>query len=328
MLSTKSLMRVEENMRAIQENVYATALANPWAKRFYKEITSDASAEHLFLLMTGGAMEYGTEGNREYISQAIKQIDLVPKFFTVPGLELLKSELDDSNGAGLAKAQQWASDTAVKAATFAQRKLAAAFIANPLCYDGKAFFAVDHPCMPGDTSFGVWANDFTGAASGDYPGHGNITGADVAADNATIGKMLAYIRGIKGPDGVTCLNLEPYALIASPTKYRIALNAVKAQFIGGTAGTTDFKATVDDFGLELVRAGELAGDPSYYIACRIAGSDVGPWIWLNREAPNTSYYGPMNDAQLSRMDKFQWGMRGRAVMGPGRPHFMFRAKAS
>jgi hypothetical protein len=327
-LSPKILTRVEENMRQTQENVYASALANMWWQKVAKEITSTASAEHLYFLMTGGAMDYGVEGTREYIDQAIQRIDLTPLFFTVPGLELLRSELDDSDGAGFQKAQQWAADTAIKGALFPQQKLAAALLANALCFDGQNFFDVDHPLLPGDPTSGVWANDFTGAASGDYPGAVNITGADVAADNAAIGKALAYIRGIKGPDGVTCLNLEPFALLASPSKYRIALTATKAQFIGGTAGSTDVRMQVNDFNLDLLRAGELAGDPSFYIMCRQVGTEVGPWIWLNREAPNTTYHGPMTDAQLAQKDKFQWGMRGRGVVAPGRPHFMFRCKAS
>lgn len=325
-LSPKVFSRLEERMSAIQEDVYASALANIWWPKVAKEITSEASAEHLYLLMTGGAMDYGTEGTREFLEQAINRIDLTPKFFSVPGLEILRSELDDSNGAGFTKAQQWTSDTAMKGALFPQQKLASALLANPLCFDGQNFFDVDHPLLPGDPSSGVWANDFTGSASGDYPGAVNITGTDAAADNAAIGKALAYIRGLKGPDGVTCLNLEPVALLASPSKYRIALTATKAQFIGGTAGSTDVSMQVNDFGLDLIRAGELAGDSNFYILCKQIGTQVGPWIWLNRESPNITYYGPMNDAQLARMDKFQWGVRGRGVVSPGRPHFMFRCK--
>lgn len=326
-LSPKVFAGVEERMRVIQENAYASALSNMWWEKFAKEITSGASVEHLYLLMTGGAMDYATEGNREFMEQAISRMDLTPRFFSAPGLEVLRSELDDSNGAGFQKASQWSGDTAVKGALFPQHKLAEALIANPACYDGKAFFATDHPLLPGDPDSGAWANDLTGAASGDYPGAVPLTGT--AADaNTNLAKALAYIRGIKGPDGVTCLNLEPVALLGSPTIHRLALVAAKAQFIGGTAGSTDISALVNDFGIDLVRAGELAGDASYYIACRQVGTEVGPWIWLNRETPNVSYYGPMTDAQLARMDTFQWGVRGRGVVSPGRPHFMFRCQAT
>ena len=327
-LSPKVFARVEERMRVIQENVYASALANVWWPKFAREMTTGASVEHLYLLMTGGAMDYGVEGTREFMEQAISRMDLTPRFFTAPGLEILRSELEDSNGAGFQKAAQWAGDTAVKGTLFPQQKLAAALLANPTCYDTKAIFATDHPLLPGDPDSDVWANDLTGSASGDYPGAVPINGSDVAVANANVGKALAYIRGLKGPDGVTCLNLEPFALLASPTLYRYALLATKAQFIGGTAGSTDVRAVINDFNLDLVRAGELAGDPSYYIACRQVGTEVGPWIWLNRETPNVSYYGPMTDAQLARMDTFQWGVRGRGVIAPGRPHFMFRCKAT
>lgn len=326
-LSPKVLAGVEERMRVIQENVYASALSNMWAPKFFKEMDSNASVEHLYLLMTGGAMDYGVEGTREFMEQAISRIDITPKFFTAPGLQILKSELDDSNGAGFQKAGQWAGDTAVKGSLFPQHKLAAALLENPTCFDGKAFFATDHPLLPGDPDSGTWANDLTGSAGGDYPGAVPLTGTAAEA-NTNLAKALAYIRGIKGPDGVTCLNLEPVALIGSPTIHRLALVAAKAQFIGGTAGSTDISALVNDFGLDLVRAGELAGDTSYYIACRQVGTEAGPWIWLNRETPNISYYGPMTDAQLARMDVFEWGVRGRGVIAPGRPHFMFRCKAS
>jgi hypothetical protein len=326
-LTTKFLTRVEENMRVIQEQSYASALNNQWWKNACMEMPSTASAEHLIMLFTAGAMDYGTEGQAEFLDQATKQIDLEPKFLTVPGLRIKRSELDDSNGAGLQKAQQWAADTAVKAAMFPQQKLAAALLANPTCYDGQSFFSTAHPLMPGDPNSSTWKNDLTGAASGDYPGASPLT--DVAAtDNAVIGKALAYIRGIKGPDGNTCLNLKPVALLASPSIYRVALNAAKAQFVGGTAGSTDVSMQVNDFGLNLIRAGELVGDTSYYIICEQAGTQVGPWIFLNREAPNTLYHGPMDSAELARRDIFEWKMRGRAVVGPGRPQFMFRCKAT
>lgn len=326
-LSSKILTRVEERMRVIQENVYASALSKIWWPKVAKEITSEATAEHLYLLMTGGAMEYGVEGNREFIDQSISRIDITPRFFSVPGLQILRSELDDSNGAGFQKAQQWASDTAVKGTLFPQQKLAAALLANPLCYDGQNFFDTDHPLMPGDPSSSTWANDLTGVASGDYPGAVPINGT-VETANANLGKAIAYIRGLRGPDGVTSLNLEPYALLASPSLYRYALLAAKAQFIGGTVGSTDMRAVVNDFNLDIILAPELAGDPSYYLLCRQVGTEVGPWIWLNREAPNTAFYGPMTDAQLARMDRFEWTMRGRGVAAPGRPHFMFRGKAT
>jgi hypothetical protein len=328
MLTSKFLTRVEANMRVIQENTYAAALKNLWWKRVATELPSTASAEHLFFLITGGAMDYASEGNREFLEQAVARIDAAARFFTVPGIEILKSELDDSDGAGLHKATQWSAETAAKAALFAQQKLAAELVTNPVCYDGQPFFSVAHPNMLGDLSAGLFANDFTGAASGDYPGASPLTGTDVAADNETIGKVLAYIRGLKGPDGQTCLNLEPKAFLGSPTQYRLGLNAVKAEFVGGTVGSTDVRAQVNDFGLDMIRAGELAGNPDYYILCEQLGSTIGPWAWINREAPNTSYYGPMNDAQLARMDKFQWGMRGRGVIAPGRPLYMFRCRAS
>jgi phage major head subunit gpT-like protein len=326
-LSPKVLARVEERMQVIQENAYASALANIWWPKIAKERPSTASAEKLYLLMTGGAMDYGVEGTREFMEQTISRMDLTPKFFTAPGLEILRSELEDSDGAGFQKASQWAGDTAVKGALFPQHKLAAALLANPLCYDGQNFFDTDHPLLPGDPDSGTWKNDLTGSADGDYPGAVPLTG-DAATANANLAKALAYIRTIKGPDGVTCLNLEPVALLGSPTIHRLALVAAKAQFIGGTAGSTDISALVNDFGVDLIRAGELAGDTSYYIMCRQAGTEVGPWIWLNRESPNVAYHGPQTDAQLARMDKFQWGVRGRGVIAPGRPHFMFRCKAT
>jgi hypothetical protein len=327
-LSPKVFARVEERMRVIQENVFASAMANIWWPEFMRDVPSEASAEHLYVLMTGGAMGFGTEGNREFLEQSIKRIDMEPKFFTAPGLKLLRSELDDSDGAGFQKASQWAGDTAVKGALFPQQRLAAGLLENPVCIDGQNFFDTDHPLMPGDPNSGIWANDFTGAADGDYPGAVNITGASPEADHQAIGKALAYIRGLKGPDNQTCLNLEPYALLASPSKYRIALTATKARFIGGTAGSTDVSMQVDDFNLKLIRAGELAGDPSFYIACKQVGTEIGPWMWLNREAPNTTYHGPMTDAQLAKMDTFEWGVRGRGKEFPGRPHFMFRCKTS
>jgi len=325
-LTSKFLARIEENMKVIQENTFASAMSNIWWPKVMKEMPSTASAEHLVILITGGAMDYGTEGNQSFLDQASKRIDLEPKFITVPGLRLLKSELDDSNGAGLQKASQWSSDSAVKAALFPQQKLAAALLANPTCYDGQAFFSTAHPLFPGGDISTTWANDFTGAADGEYPGAAPLAGTDPLADNATIGKVLAYIRSIKGPDGKTCLNLKPRYLLSSPTIHRRAMTASKAQFVGGSIGSTDVSMQVNDFDLDLIRAGELAGDPSYYIGCEMVGTEVGPWIYVNREPANTTYHGPMTSAELARKRVFEWTMAGRAIVGAGRPHFLFRCQ--
>ena len=326
-LSPQFLARLEENMRVISEDHYTSALKNQWWSRVAREMSSTLSKEHLFFLISGGALDYGTEGNTSFLEQSVSRIDLEPKFIDVPGLRLLKSELDDSDGAGLQKASQWSAKVAKQAALFPQQKLAQSIIANPTAYDGGVFFRTTHPVHPGDPNVGTFANDFTSSASGAYPGALPITGTFDTA-NANIGKAIAYIRSIKAPDGVSSMNLEPKYILVPPTLHRPAIIATQARFIGGSIGSTDVSQVVSDFNLEIIMAPELAGDASYYIGCEAVGTEIGAFVYLNREPCTVTYHGPMTSAELARKRVFEWIMNGRAVVGPGRPEFLFRCQAT
>lgn len=323
MYSSLHLARIEENMRVILENHYTNALKKRWADKIYKEIPGTASKEHLYFVITGGAMDYGVEGNIRFEDQDVARIDLEPKFVDVPALRILKSELDDSEGAGLSKARDWASAAGVKAALFAQQKLAAAILANPNCYDGGAFFRTNHKL--GATTF---ANDFTSSASGNYPGALPLTG-EAATVSANIGKAIAYIRSIMAPDGVTPMNLEPKYLLLPPSLHRPGIIGTGARFVAGSSGgTTDVAAVISDYGLEPIMAPELGTDTCAYIVCEPVGTEVGPWIYLNREPCTVNWYGPQISAELNRKRVLEYTMAGRAIVAPGRPEFMFRLKPS
>jgi hypothetical protein len=327
-LSTAFLTRIEENMRTISEDAYAGAIKNRWADKVLKELPSTASAEHLHFLLTGGTMDYSTEGNVRFEDQTVGRIDLTPQFFDAPGLKILRSELEDSDGAGLSKSADWSSKIAVQAALFPQRKLAAMLLAgSATCYDGLSLFNAAHPNMFGGSN-GTFANDLTGAASGIFPGAVPITGtAEVA--NANLGRAIAYIRSLVSTDGATPRGMEPKYLVCSPSLYRQALIASQSRFVGGSSlGSTDVQSVISDFNIETIMAPELLSDTAYYIFCAPVGTEVGGAIYLNREPVTVQYHGPMTSAELARSRTFQWTCAGRAVVAPGRPEFVFRCRAT
>ena len=70
---------------------------------------------------------------------------------------------------------------------------------------------------PLDASFGTFANDFTGGASGSYPGAVPIDGANVETALGNPAKAIAYIRGfIKMPNGVLLRKLRVTGIIVPP----------------------------------------------------------------------------------------------------------------
>ena len=91
------------------------------------------------------------------------------------GLKLRRDQLTDTDGGGMDLASQWSTDIGAQMAYWPQKQ-AAFFLKNAHTaslftgYDAKAFFATDHPVNPQNTGLGVFANLFTGAASGAYPG--------------------------------------------------------------------------------------------------------------------------------------------------------------
>jgi hypothetical protein len=211
-----------------------------------------------------------------------------------------------------------------------------------VAYDGQIYFSGSHPNNPFDTSAGVYANDFTGAASGSYPGavpiHDAVT-VDVAFTNLT--KAITYVQGaLKMPNGEDPRMLKVARLIVPTALVPRAAQLTDAKYIaqaatGGGAAAADVQAIVSKWGLgEPIEAPELGAafggsDTTYYLAVEeVLSSEAGALTYTVREPFRVLYHGEMTDAQLARMNELQWMTTGRNVVSYGHPYLLFRCRAA
>jgi phage major head subunit gpT-like protein len=205
-------------------------------------------------------------------------------------------------------------------------------------YDGKALFATDHPVNPVNSSFGTFQNVFTGGASGAYPGACPIDDTQTAAVALTnLSKIYAYIASVKMPNGEDPRFLRPKYILCSPRMFPWVVNLTSAKFIaqavGSAGGSGDVEALIKALGFATpIQVDELAGyesDTSFFVVCEQASSSqLGAVIYQEREAFSLASYGPMNTAELSRKQEFEWHVHGRNAVAPGHPFLIFKGKGS
>lgn len=346
-LTPSFLFDLESNIRTIVNQDYNRLLSNLWWTKIAKEVPSKSKKEHFaWLLDTAQIRRSGHGGNVQFDDLAAIETS-VEALNASAGLRITKEKLDDldSNGKpggeGLRLAANWARMVGAYAAYWPQKSVAKALLANPIGYDEKTFFAADHPVNPFMPSAGTFANVFTGAASGAYPGALPIdTSVSVEDAIANIAKAIAYIATIAMPNGVDPRFLRVGSLFVPPALTARAQQLTNAKFIAQTAaaaaaGSGDVEAVIRNFGLgQPVEVPELSAafggsDTTWYIGCEdILSNELGAMAYVNREPFSVLYYGPQTDAQLARIREFQWTIEGRNEIMPGHPFLLFKCDAT
>lgn len=344
-LNAAFLYDLESNMRVITVNTYQRLTENQWWRRVARELPSLSKKERIIWLLETGFMNYGVEGQAQFVDMATVMQEFENKFITGSGLKMLRSQLEDLDGGGIQAASAWSRTMGALAANFPQQEVAKAILLNPTAYDGIAFFHANaggttgHPNDPTDTSKGRFANLFTGVASANNPGalpiHSAVT-LDVAQDN--LSKALTYIRNLLQPNGVNPRNLKPVILGVPQALYARALLVTEAKTVamaGATGGGgADVTALINSFGLEVVCMTEMGAgfangsDTAYYIFCEDTSGELGAFSYVNREPFSISYHGPQTDAQLASKREYEWLPQGRSVVGPGHPYCAFKVLAT
>lgn len=330
---------LERRMRLITEREYERLLSNLWYTKICKETTSESKAERIIWLLDSARIQRTGKGGNVEFEDIVSQTTEIENLNAAAGLAVKKEELEDLDGGGVQLASHWSRQMGAYAAYWPQKMLAQAMLANPIGYDGKAYFATDHPVNPYNISAGVFANRFTGAAAGIYPGALPIMTGTVEEAIALIAKAIAYVASIKMPNGEDPRFLKLAHIIGPPAMTARMQQITNAKFIaqvaGGGAGSGDIEAVVRNFGLgQPIEAPELSSafggsDTTFYLAMEeITSNELGAFVYQNREPFSVLYYGPQNDAQLARIRSFQWTTEGRNVTSPGHPYLLFRCDAA
>lgn len=336
-LTPAFLYDLETDMRLVTSQEYQRLTQNLWWTRVAKQTTSQSKKERTYwLLDTARIQRTGKGGGNVEFEDIVSNTQEYEHENAAAGLKLKKEQLEDNDGRGIDEANHWSRQMGALAAYWPQQEIARAILANPLTYDGKAMFAIDHPYNPYNLGVGTFANLFTGAASGIYPGALRIDDT-VTIEQAYINlaKIVAYIASLKMPNGLAPRGLRIGSIVHPPRMTARIQQLTHAAFIAQTAnsaaGSADVSMLIKAFGLgEPVEAPELqsafgGSDTEFYLTMEpITSDEKGAWVYSQREAFSVAYYGPQNDAQLARMREYQWTTEGRNIVAPGHPYLMFK----
>lgn len=333
------LFDLESNMRVIATREYERLNANIWWRSVMKLAPRSSSKKErlIWLLDTARIQKNGKGGNIEF-DDIVSQTTEFEFENAAAGLKIKKEELDDIDGNGVDYATHWSRQMGAYSAYWPQKMLAQAMLANGTTYDTKAFFATDHPVNPYDSSAGTYANLFTGAASGSYPGALPIDDSvtmDVAIQN--LAKAYAYVASIPMPNGEDPRNLRIAGLVVPPMLMPRAVQLTSAKFIAQVAGSyaasADVEALIRKFGLgEPIVAPELGAafggsDTDYYLLMEeVTTSELGAFVYVPREEFSILFYGPQTDAQLGRIREYQWLTEGRNNVLNGHPYLLVKGR--
>ena len=340
-ITPEFLMDLETNMEIIASREYQRLTSNLWWTTVAKTKPSSSLRERLIWLLETARIERPHRGGGQAIFEDI--VSLTTEYENEPataGLRLKKEQLEDLDGNGVDLATHWATQMGAYAAYWPQKMIADAIKKNPVTYDGRPFFDTAHPVNPFNPKAGTFANVFTGAEDGAYPGALPIDRSvpiETAVDH--LARAIAYLASVKLPNGEDPRMLRLAHLIVPPALASRAQQLTNAKFIaqtaaGGGAGSGDVEAVIRDFGLgQPIVARELGAsfggsDTSYYLGVEeITSSPLGAFTYVNREPFSILFHGPMTDAELGRTREFQWTTNGRNTVGPGHPFLLYRCDA-
>jgi len=332
------VMDLESRMRMIQDNEYLRLSSNLWWSRLTRTFTSQSRRDIINWVISSAQIDdMGQGGNIEFDPMYLMENEYTHGE-AGKGLKLRRKQFEDLDGNGVQLATEWAAQMGAQSAYWPQKR-ATQLLKDGTTrkgYDGKAFFATDHPVNPKKPSAGVYSNLLNGSG---YKIDVSVT-ADVALAN--LAKVFAAITAIKMPNGVDPRFLRPEMILCGPTLFPRAVQITNAKFLAQAAasggGGADVEALISALGYGMPQmADELAGyesDTTYFVACKqLTQSQIGGLLYIEREGFSTRYYtgrggGTGVDAILDRADELEWHHSGRNGSDYGHPYTIIKVSPS
>lgn len=186
---------------------------------------------------------------------------------------------------------------------------------GPTAFDGKTFFATDHPCdTSGINTTSTYANKFT----------------STALSNTNFNSVRAAMMGWKGADGKP-MGIIPDLLVVPPSLEYTARTLMNATFIAPqtVGGITQvgpnenvLKGMCD---VLVIPELEAISSTSWYLLC--TKKPIKPFIFQQRTAPLFVYKGAPTDDDVFYKHRFVWGVEARGTVGVSLPFLAARATA-
>jgi hypothetical protein len=333
---------LESIIKAAVVEDYDTLTSDLWWQKVASRTATQARVERIAWLLSTAKIERPNAshgGGQALFDELVATYMEYEVESATAGLRITEDQADDvfggiPGGEAFKIADRWARDVTKYAAYWPQEEVAKAILANPVTYDQKAFFAVDHPVNPFDAGAGIFANRFTGAAAGSYPGALPI-GGTLATAIENIGKAIAYIGDIKMPSGTAPRRLKVGGLIVPPRLAMRAVELTQAKFIAKDNGSQDVEGVVRYMNLgQPIVASELGAafggsDTSCYLAVQeLTSGDIGAFNYVERSPFSMTMHSSATSAELARMEELQYKLKGRNIVAPGHPYKLFRLEAT
>lgn len=330
-------------MQVITEREYDRMRNHLWWQSIARTRPSTGLKDIVTWLLSTAQIRPQDSGGNMSFDDLVAQYQTVENRFSGAGLKLQRRQLEDTDGGGMELGAAWAADIGAYMAYWPQRETAY-FLKNAhdatkyTSYDGKAYFAADHPYNPFRVSAGAFANVLTGAAAGTYPGACPIDDTqniEKALEN--LGKIVSYIASVRMPSGDDPRFLRPAFILAPPRMYPRCVQLTSAKFLAQAAtsggGSSDVEALIKALGFATpLQADELVGfenDTTFFVACeQLASSQLGGVVYTEREPFKINYYGTVDDAVLGRSQELEWQCLGRNVISAGHPYLLFKCKGA
>ncbi len=324
---------------------YSRMSSNLWWQKICKVLPSGSKRERLaWLLSTAKIEDTGQGGNIPFEDIVSVSTEYTMKN-AAAGLMLQRNQIEDLDGNGLDVAAKWSADIGSYMGYWPQKQLVAAIkngtSASFPAYDGKAFFATNHPVNPFNASYGNYSNLL------DYATYKIDDSVDIDDAFVNLGKVFAAIRSVKMPNGEDPRFLVPTALVVPPRMVPRAQQLTNAKILpqaaGSGAGSGDVEAIIRNWGfappieaveLSYAMTGVAADDTSYYVAVQeMSATQLGAFAYYDREPFKITYYtgnggGNGVDAILDRARELEWHCQGRNVLGLGHPFLFFKVAGS
>lgn len=181
------------------------------------------------------------------------------------------------------------------------------------CWDGKAFFATDHPINPNRPDFSTFANLFTSTS---------LTRANL------ITQMAAFLQQ-KGPDNKP-RGIPADTLFVHPNQYVDAVELVSAKFISGASSSSpgSRENVIATMGMLKVEQLPLSSeDGEWFLGATTAGGLVSrnPLVVQLRKAPTLVTPASMSSAEFLQR-KLQYSIEARIGFGYGKPWQLWKHK--